>query len=106
MGRGFRFQWLFGLLMIALLAAAGVYVYDLGVARGLAENAQVVGAPAGTVPVVAWWPRPWGFGFGFFPFFPLLFILFWFVVLRGFFWRRAWYGGACGYGRVPSAFDD
>ena len=34
------------------------------------------------------WHRP-GFGFLFIP----LFFVFWFLVLRGLFWRRAWYGG-------------
>jgi hypothetical protein len=58
------------------------------------------------VPVVAVWPRPWGFGFGFFPFFPLFFILFWAFVLRGMFWRGGWRGRGCGYDGVPPAFDE
>jgi hypothetical protein len=97
-----RFSWVMALVAIALLAIVGGYGYQLGVARGIAESARFA-APAAGVPVVGWWPHPWGFGFGFFPFFfpffPLLFILFWFVVIRGLFWRRrSWYGygGGCG----------
>jgi len=100
----FLFGSVIGLLMLALFVGAGVYVYDLGVARGLMQGAQSVaaapGAAAPAVPVVPYWayyPRPWGFGF--FPFFPLLFILFAFIALRGLFWRRRWYGRGCGYGR-------
>jgi hypothetical protein len=98
MGRS-PFAWLVGLFVIALLVGAGVYVYDLGVARGAVESARLVAAPGNGAPIVAFWPRPWGFGFGFFPFFPLLFILFWFVLLRGFFWRGGWRsrGYGCGY---------
>jgi hypothetical protein len=97
-----------GLFAVALLAAAGVFIYNLGVAHGLAEGAGT--AVAGrNGPFIGWW-RPWGFGFGFFPFFPFLFILLWFVVLRGLFWRGPWYGRRR-YGRwgdrresVPPAF--
>ena len=102
----FAFRWLTGLMMIAALAAVGIYTYNLGVAHGIAESARVI-APGPGVPVVAVWPRPWGFGFGFFPFFPFLFILFWFFVVRGLFWRRAWWGRGYGYGcrGVPPGFD-
>jgi len=99
---GHRYQWLIGLFVIAMLAIVGVYAYNMGVAQGLAESGRLVGAPGAGVPVVLW--RPWGFGF--FPFFPLLFILFWFVALRGLFWRGAGDGRACGYRGVPPAFDE
>jgi hypothetical protein len=102
MGNRLGFGWLIGLLAVAALAAVGVYTYNLGVAHGLTEAARM-STPATGVPVVAWWPRPWGFGF--FPFFPLLFILFWIVLLRGFFWRARWHG-ACGCTGVPPAFDE
>jgi hypothetical protein len=98
--------WLGALFALALLALAGVYLYDLGVARGLAEG-------GGAAPVLLW-RRPWGFGF--FPLFPFL-ILLW-IALRGFFWRgpwsgRGWYGPRW-YGRgrsdprdgVPPAFEE
>ena len=96
-------QWLIGLLVLALLVAAGAYVYNLGFAQGVAESGRFVQAPGAGVPVVAFWPRPWGFGF--FPFFPLLFILFWFLVLRGLFWRGGW-AGRCGSRSIPRRFDE
>jgi hypothetical protein len=85
-------KWLGGLFAVALVAMAGVYVYDLGVARGLAEGAAATGVGVQRGPFSGWW-RPWGF----FPFFPFLFIALWFLVLRGLFWRgprygRWWYG--------------
>ena len=104
MGRRLGSQILVGLLMVGMLIGVGVYTYNLGVARGLADTGQAIAAP-GRGAVVAVWPRPWGFGFGFFPFFPLLFILFWFFVVRGLFWRGGW-GRGCGYGGVPPAFDE
>jgi len=90
-----------------LLVGAGMYGYNLGVARGVAEASRVVAAPGSGVPLIAWYPRPWGFGFfPFFPVFPLLFILFGFFVLRALFWRgygsgRGGYGqrSMCGYRR-------
>lgn len=105
-------RWLAGLAGIALLALAGVYIYDLGVARGLAEGTAATGLAGRDSPFFGW-SRPWGFGFGFFPFFPFLFILFWFAVLRGFFWRGPWYGRRWygsgwndGRGGVPPAFEE
>ena len=107
MGRRFGFQVLLGLVMLAMLAGVGVYTYNLGVAHGLTAAAPAT-APGATAPVV-FYPRPWGFGFGFFPFFPLA-ILFWIFVIRGLFWRGRWggYGYGCGhrYGGVPPAFDE
>jgi hypothetical protein len=103
-------RWLAGLSAIALFALAGVYIYDLGVAHGLAEGASVTDVGGRAAPVIGWW-RPWGFGFGFFPFFPFL-ILLW-LVLRAFFWRGPWYGRRW-YGRpwndgpdgVPPGFEE
>jgi len=105
MGNRFGLRLAIGLVACAALAAVGFYGYNLGVAQGIAESGRAVALPGGGVPVVVW-PRPWGFGFGFFPFFPLLFVLFWVFVLRGLFWRRSWGGRACGYGGVPPAFDE
>lgn len=106
--------WLGGLSALALLTLGGVYVYDLGVARGLAEGAAVTDVGGRAVPMFGWW-RPWGFGFGFFPFFPFLLLLF--VALRVFLWRGRWYGRRWygrGYGPgwsdgrdgVPPAFEE
>jgi hypothetical protein len=107
MGGRFAVRWLMGFLMIAALAGVAFYAYNLGVAhgvvQGVAERAVAAAPGAATFPVV-FYPRPWGFGFGFFPF---LFILFGIFLLRGLFWRRAWYGGyACGSRGVPRGFDE
>jgi hypothetical protein len=109
MGTRFAFRLLFGLVVVAAIVGAGMYGYNLGIAHGIVERGAAAAAAPGTVPVVIW-PRPWGFGFGFFPFFPLLFILFWLFVARALFWRGAyggaWRGRACGYGHVPPAFEE
>jgi hypothetical protein len=95
MGGRFAIRWLVGLVIVAALGGVAFYSYNMGVAHGVAQSVRVVEAPATpgatAVPVVIW-PRPWGFGFGFFPFFPLLFILFWFFVLRGLFWGGLFWG--------------
>jgi hypothetical protein len=103
MDRRFGRQVFLAVMMIAMLAVVGVYTYNMGLAHGVAESGRALAAPGGGVPIVAVWPRPWGFGF--FPFFPLLFIAFWFFVVRRLFWRGAW-GRGCGYGGVPPAFDE
>jgi len=83
-------------LLVAALAGFGYYAYNLGVSQGIAEAGRIA-VPSGGAPVVVMWPRPWGFGFGFFPFFPLLFVaLFWFVAARALFWGGRWRGRGCG----------
>jgi len=104
MGDRFGFRLAIGIVVLAAVAAVGFYTYNLGLAQGIAESGRAVAIPGGGVPVVAVWPRPWGFGF--FPFFPLFFILFWVFVLRGMFWRRGWRGRGYGYDGVPPAFDE
>src|SRR5437773_4263930 len=90
------------LVLVAALAGAGMYGYNLGVMRGLADSARFVAAPAAGAPVVMIWPHPWGYGFGFFPIFPLFFLfLFGFVALRALFWRRARWDRGCGGGWTP-----
>jgi len=103
MGDRFGFRLVMGAVVIAALAAVGFYGYNLGLAHGLAEGSRAVVVPGGAVPVVALWPRPWGFGFGFFP---LFFIVFWIFVLRALFWRGRWRGRTYGCGGVPAAFDE
>lgn len=80
-------------VLLGLIVAVGAY--DVGLMQGAARAAAAAGADAaGAVPPYYWygwgWHRPWGFGFGF-----PLFILFWFVIARGFLWggpwRRRWY---------------
>ncbi len=91
-------------LAVAAFAAVGLFSYNLGVAHGVATSAQAVAA--GGPPVAMMWPRPWwGPGFGWFPFFPLLFILFWVVIVRGLFWRGRDYHGWRD-GGVPPAFEE
>jgi len=113
MGTRSGFQWLIGLLIVAMLAAVGLYAYNIGVAHGIAESGRLAAAPGGgAAPVYMWGPRPWGYGFGFFPFFPFLFIAFWFFVVRGIFWGRGAYRRGYGYrygsdcGGVPPAFEE
>jgi hypothetical protein len=93
-----------GLLLIGMVAGVGYWAYNAGLAHGLA-NAH---AAAGGARVVVW-PR-WELGFGFFPFFPIVFfILLWVVLLRGLFWRGRGWGRACGYGYgqgVPPQFEE
>jgi hypothetical protein len=96
MGDRFGSRLAIGVLMVATLAAVGFYTYNLGLAHGVAQSGQVTTLPGAGAPVVVVWPQPWGFGFGFFPLFPLV-ILFWIFVLRGLFWRGAWRGRACRY---------
>jgi hypothetical protein len=104
MGNRFVFRLLTALVAIAMLAAVGFYSYNLGVAHGVAQNGHAF--TPGTPPPYAYWPHPWGFGFGFFPFFPLVFIiLFWVVIVRGLFWRGRWGRGSC-YSGVPPAFEE
>jgi hypothetical protein len=103
MGGRFGYQALLGLVMLAMLAGVGVYGYNLGVAHGVAIAASGT-VPGGALPM-AYWPRPWGFGFGFFPFFPFV-ILFWFFLVRGLFWRGRWGGRGYWHGGVPPAFDE
>jgi len=100
---------LLAVAIVGALAAAGFYGYNLGVARSIAESPAAVAAPAAGAPIVVY-TRPYGFGVGFFPFFPLLFIFFWVFVARALFWRGPRWGRGCGYGYygggVPPAFDE
>ena len=105
MNKRFGFWLAISLLAIAMLAVVGYYSYHAGMMHGIAESGKLTSG--GNAPVVVW-PR-WGFGFGFFPFFPLFFfILLWVFLLRGLFWRRRW-GAGCGYGSgsgVPPQFEE
>lgn len=92
-------------LVIAAAAAIGIGAYDAGVAQGIVESGRAVAAPPAGTPYVYVWPRPWGFGF--FPIFPLFFLIFFFVVVRGLLWRGPWRGGwGCRHDGVPPAFDE
>jgi hypothetical protein len=98
------------LILAAILVGVGTYIYQMGVAQGLATSipSQVQGNNPPT-PYLYYPPfyRPWGFGF--FPFgfiFPLFFgILIFFLISRALFggWRRHGPGDWGGrYGRDPN----
>lgn len=93
-----------GALLIAGAAAIGIGAYNAGVAQGIAESGRLIAAPPVGTPVYVW-PRPWGFGF--FPFFPLLFLFLFFFVVRGLLWRgRGHRGWAYRYEGVPPMFEE
>lgn len=110
MGNGSR--WLAVVLTLALVAAVGTFTYSLGVAHGVAQTAPAVAAPGapGTVAPYVLYPRPWGWGFGFFPFFGLIWIFLLFAFVRRLWWGPRWYRGGCGGfhydDRVPTQFEE
>ena len=93
------------LLVVLGAVALGVSTYHAGVANGIAESGRAIAAPPAGTPYVYVWPRPWGFGF--FPIFPIFFLLFFFFAARSLLWRGPWRGG-CGWrhGGVPPAFEE
>ncbi len=107
-------RWFALVLVVALAAVVGVFAYNLGLAHGIARTAPRVAAPAGPTGVVpfAYYPRPWGWGFGFFPFFGLIWIFLFFALLRPLWWGWGprWYGRGCrryrDEGRVPPEFEE
>jgi hypothetical protein len=87
-----------GVAVIGLVLA--VAAYNVGLSDGAARAA----ASAGGAPVFdyGWgWHRHWGFGF------PLFFIFFWLLIVRGLFWggpwRRRWHYY---YDDPPRRYDD
>jgi hypothetical protein len=90
---GRRLGALVALAAVALGSAA--VSYNLGLTRGLAQAGVAAGAALAPPPYYGYYyPHPWGFGF----FGPFLFFGFWFVVIRGLFWRRSWHHGGRGGG--------
>ena len=104
MNSTYRWMALVGALLLATMV--GFAAWQAGVAHGIEQSGKIVvqppggaGAPAPYPYPYAYpyygWHRPFGFGFLFIP----LFVVFWIVVIRGLFWRRAGYGpygGPCG----------
>lgn len=88
--------------MVGIAVGIGVYGYNLGLARGLAEAGRTLGTPEARPMVM--YPRMWSFGSGFFPFFPLFVVLSWFFLARALFWRGGW-GRHYRFDGVPPAFD-
>jgi hypothetical protein len=88
---GYRLRWVIVLAGLLLAVVVGVVSFNAGVSHGIALSAPALGAAPGTVPPFYWY-RPWGVGFGFFPF---AFVLFWFLLFRFAFWsgyhRRRWH---------------
>lgn len=94
-----------GVLFLAGAAAIAIGAYNAGVTQGIAESGRMIAAPPAGAPVVYMWPRPWGFGF--FPFFPLFFLLLFFFVARGLLWRGRWHRGwHYRYEGVPPMFEE
>jgi hypothetical protein len=101
-GRGSLRRWAGVLVAVIIAAVVGVVAYNAGVSHGLAISGQVAAAPPPYGPYYGWY-RPWGFGFAF----PLLFLGFWFLLARSFFWgapwRRRYYAGMH---ELPPAFEE
>lgn len=103
-GRYF-FQIVFGLILIGALIAMGVYVYNTGVAQGLASGTALQAPDGSAVPqTYYYYPplyRPWGFSpFGLIGMLLFLFLIF--ALLRGLFfrgWRHYRHGYGPGSGR-------
>ncbi len=103
---------LLALVLIAGAVGIGVYVYNAGVAQGMADSGKLVAPAQGSAPYPYYggpfFFRPWGFGFGFLGLlFPLLFFFLFFALLRGLLWggrwgryRRHWEGD------VPPMFEE
>jgi hypothetical protein len=97
-------RWLPALFGLVLATIVGFWAYNVGWSHGLAQ--QLPPPPAGVNPWAYY--RPWGFG----PFFPLLFLVFWFFVVRFLFfrggpWRRGWGGYYDGRPHgVPPMFEE
>ncbi len=101
-----HYRWIAFVGALLLAAMVGFAAYQAGVEHGIEQSGKIVvappsgtGTPAGPYPYpypypYYGWHRPWGFGFFGFP----LFFLFWFLIIRGLFWRRGRYGydGGCG----------
>ena len=119
---------IFGSVILAVVTAAvliglGLFVFNAGVAQGLAESGKLVAPAAGSAAGMpyAWYgyPHAWGFGWGLFGcLVPLLLILVFFGFLRRLFWfgrwgpgwhhlgRRYWRDHPAGDKGYPPFFDD
>ena len=102
-------------ILIATLVGLGVYVYDAGVAQGIAESSRIVvrdpsAATPGAVAPYGYYPYgPWFRPFGFFPLlFPLLGFLFFFVLIRALIWHPlgGWRGDWDRGGRGPARLEE
>ena len=101
------------LLLIVVLASLGNYVYNLGVAQGVAQSVKLSDLPPGAA--VAAYPYYYGGPFGFYRPFgflgPLLFFFLIFFLFRGLWWGGRWGRGSGwrydhGERGVPPAFEE
>jgi hypothetical protein len=92
-------------LAVVLVVIVGVGVvaataYNAGVAHAVAGPAQALPTPPAGAQYVYVVPRHWGGGF--FPFFPILLLVFMFFLVRALLWGGPWRGGrGCRYGAPP-----
>ncbi len=102
------------LVLVALLAGLGGYVYNLGIAQGLASSGRLAAPAAGNPAFPApyaygpFWFHPWGFGIGIFGFlFPFLGFLLIFSLIRWLLFphRHGFYRGR-GWGEVPPEVEE
>jgi hypothetical protein len=105
------------LLAVILILALGGAIAAGAYEAGLAQSAQQIVVPAtvpaaGGAPAVAYYGRPYGWGFGFFPFgflFPILGLFLFFALMRALigggrgYGHRGWYSDEHG---VPNRFAD
>ena len=103
MGNGFG-RFIAFLVLIGLLAVAGVAVYNAGVTAGINSDIGQAIASGAAIPAGyysgAYWGHPGGFGFGGF-LIGLLFLFLFFGLLRAIFGFGRWghHGGDYGKGR-------
>ena len=99
--RSWSSRWVVVLTVALVAAVVGFTAFNAGVSHGLAISGRIA-APGPYAPYVYGWYRPWGFGFG-----PLLFLVLFFVIARGFWWggpwRRRFYGSRYDF---PLAFEE
>jgi hypothetical protein len=93
---------LLALVLIVVAVSLGSYVYNLGVAQGVAQSVRLSDLPPGAAvaPYPYYYGGPFGFyrPFGFFG--PLLFFFLFFLLFRGLWWGGRWERG------VPPAFEE
>jgi hypothetical protein len=99
------------ILILLIGGAIAVGAYDAGIAQGAAQ--VVVPAAGGAAPAVAYYGRPYGWGFGFFPFgflVPIFGLFLFFALMRALIWGGRGYGHHGWYSDsqtgVPGRFED
>jgi hypothetical protein len=94
MNRSIFFRIVMALVLIGVMFALGVFVYNAGMMQGLAQSTQAQGGAPAAAPypmyVMPYWPFWYG-GFGFF-FVPIIGLFIFFGIMRAIFWhgRPGW----------------